>query len=842
MGRDRYRHYSAQRLARSAVSRLRSGHVQPGSTASDSEQLAALLDSQWSRVAQAAGLPASATGTVLSVDDTMRWFTSVAFGRPEAETAARTIVDETLRPVLPVANGIPAAQWLPGLRQGLFDSKAALTTASTEAAYRWAFGWSRQLHQRLLEQVQDAVATLGIPYARAVVDRIESLVRDQLIVTLGDLAGYAGADLGQVPPAVETEVAGLRGVISNGQALVERILNALRISTTDTVYSRAAGSARDVLQSYLTDVLAPLRSALSESLAVLDNAASVAPADVGLANVHTAVYTAWPSDDDLSVPERFDVADNEILLTAAAGFGRQYESDVIQAVAGGAGPVGFIDARDRLIPLVVTGVWPVASGAEPPGGLLRLITEWRPAHFNRDPFTQAVLTPSRARYEFALTPAELGSRSLDYVSRRGESFERFCSVSLRDYALGTDIPPSELPARTAEIVAKFNETLTRALPLVSVNADAVNAIHSQPTQYRFKFSDVPFENVGGLVHSLQQTLQARPNVDPETVNIFDRALNSDEVTRIDIFGSYQDYSPLVFDSVLVPVSKQWAATPAPGREDFWANRRTRTLPASLPMGDDERRAMIAGWYIGQLTGQIRIPGAPFEDGVQIWDDEQRRWISFPNPLLTPPDRFVGLTFDWLPAVLESVLLAIARSHDVPVMSSMRPYRLLRQLFDASSQGPATGLRSTETSGVTILAEWLATGATPSGDPSKVEGESIAERAEAAIEWLEKVHEFTGVNFVAPGRAGAPGGGSMSVIRSRNEASAMPIFRDLAEDIYLVTERLQATVTQASERASDRQRTGSGSAVSTGFGQASAGSSPLVPQSDPLVPQSDFGSF
>ena len=57
MGRDRYAEYAAQRIARSCVDRLLDGHLQPGSLASGTEQVNALLDSQWAGICDRLQLP-----------------------------------------------------------------------------------------------------------------------------------------------------------------------------------------------------------------------------------------------------------------------------------------------------------------------------------------------------------------------------------------------------------------------------------------------------------------------------------------------------------------------------------------------------------------------------------------------------------------------------------------------------------------------------------------------------------------------------------------------------------------------------------------------------------------
>jgi len=833
MGRDRYRYYAAQRLARASADRLTTGHLQQGNAASSDEQVVALLDSQWSRIAADLGLPAATTAAALTPQEVMTWFTSVAFGRNEADGAARAITEEQLVPFVPIATGA-AAQWLPSLRTALAGRKAAMNGAAVEAAYRWSFGWSDLLHKRILAQVALATAQFGLPYARKLVERIDALVREQLLRTLGDLAGYGMADNGQIPTTFEAEVAAMRGAIGNGQALVARLVDIFRVQTTDSVYARSADAARGVLLALTTDVLAPLRAALTESLVQLEQAARTAPNGVGLANVSTNEYSAWPSDDDVAVPSRFGVADNEILLTASTGFDRQFEGDLQSMFSAEGARRLYPDARAIAVGQIVSGEWPVVGGAVAPAGLLEILAEWRPAQFNQDPFSGAPIAPSRGRYSFHVNPAELVGRALAFVKRTGEPFDDFCSLSLSDYAQGTDILPSQLASRRSDIAAKFGEALSRALPLISVNDDSVTALHGKPSQYFYKFSAVPFANSPDFVEELVRAISARASTDPKTIDVFGQAISEDTlVTKIDIFGSYRNYSPLVFDSLLTPVAKQWAGTPPHGRKEFWSNRRSRPLTAALPMGESERRAMVAGWYIGQLTSQIRIPEAPYEDAVEIWDPENGVWAQFPNPLLTPPSDFVGLQYDWLPAVMESSLLALSRAQVAPVMSSIRPYRLLRELFDATRWEPASGLGLKTAQ--TTLARWLATGLTPSGLPSRVTPAATMEgRYTDASAWLGKIHDFTGIYHLPPNRSGAPGTGSSAVIRKRSEASATPIFRDLAQDIYLVTSNLVTILDEAREEAI-RNPTGA-AAIPQRYGTSPAGASAVS------VPEPDFGVF
>ena len=369
------------------------------------------------------------------------------------------------------------------------------------------------------------------------------------------------------------------------------------------------------------------------------------------------------------------------------------------------------------------------------------------------------------------------------MGRPGESFDRFCRVSIRDFAAGDDVAAGQ---RRQLLTSRFADALRTAQPLISVDSTALQIMHDgRRVRYRYKFSEAPFQGNPGVVESLTRVIQNNSDIDDSSLPNFRRALtNGDSVTRIDIFGSYPNYSPLVFDAVLAPVAKQWAATGGGGHEAFWQWRRCRPLPASLPMGDAERLTMVKGWFVGQIVGRIRIPersrlGSP----VLIWDPEDDRWVPFPYPLLTPPTRFLDVN-DWLPAVLESSLLAIARSHERPVMASLRPYQLLRELYDDAANLRRSGIQAV--SGEDVLLDWLTDGSTPPEGTSRVLGRASAaapdERAAAVVDWLTRVGDLVRTHYLDH-HLGENRDGAMT---RRRQASEAPIIRDVALDVVTAT--------------------------------------------------------
>ncbi|MYM20132.1 hypothetical protein GSY69_09170 [Brevibacterium sp. 5221] len=799
MGRDRYRHYSSQRLARSAVDRLREGHLQPGNSAGSAQQLERLVDSQWSYFLDQLGLPQPQEAS--NVPAAGGWVTRT-IDRGQADAWARDVIGRFNVPgELPRAQGQTGANWLAAAGNYLRAVQPRLMGSAESIVQSWAFDWAKRFERSLLGAVTAAASQFGLPYARAMLTRLGDYLAGQVVPRLTELSRTPPPDIARIPQHIEAQAGATKGAIVQGQAIEQNLLANLQQGLVEAEFVTGSDFVGRILAGVPSDVIAPLQKVIEEAISGLDIAVTETSRTVGLANVETDVYTAWPSDEDQLVPERFATAHNEVLLTPAAQFADLYRGHLPAAIPGvDDGRIEWDNARTRASGHVISGQWPVAQGSSAPGGLFHTMSEWMPSVFRRHPSSGEPLTPAVARYSLHVGPGDLRRRALEFVNRRNEAFDSYCALSLEDFVLGNDgAAPHELAQRKTDLETKFRETLTRGLPLGSVHPDVVSRIHSSAVRYQYKFSSIPFAAAPDLVDRLREVLTNQQSVDAQTVDIFDGSLTQGQpaagITHVDLFGSFGNLSPIAFDGVLKPVSTRWSQLTSGGqRRDFWTYRRARPLPASLPMAAVERRALIGGWYVAQLTGQLEIPdrrnlGRP----VQVYDRVENTWVPFPNPLLTPPSEFYGETFDWLPAVMESVLIAIANAHQSPVLSSLKPYQVLRSIFDASEEEPAAGLqiRAAED----LLSHWLATGQTPSGAPSRAAADTLEERYEKAAKFIETVHGF------AAGMLGSGTTGRSAVaVGSRSEGAKTPFFCDLVPDIVAVTDELAVALQRARDDA------------------------------------------
>jgi hypothetical protein len=805
MGRDRYAEYSAQRLARSSVDKLLHGHLQPGNDASDEEQVNAILDNQWDNICASLGLPAVADGNAIAP-----WLTHTVLPGDQVAAQARGVVNSCVRPMIDQTPGINGEQWAARVGQVLAAQRHSLAEGANAAAYHHAFGWHQHFVAYLEQATTRALATQGLPYATGLVKRVARLLDDVLMPACADLSKYGPADIGDLPGETKATLASLSGTITNPGPIADEVFAGSARTVERQIYAALAHHVANACGAMVTEVFDPLIDALNEAQTMLRQAAGANRQQVGLAQLQTDEYAAWPADADELVADRFSEADNEVMLTRSADFKQRYEIDLPAAVgATSSDPRLLGEGISRAAGHVVTGYWTTLDGSKSPAEVQPVVertTTWISRAFPRHPETGDGLIAQRATYDVHLRPAELLHRARRFVARTGESFDRFCSVSLREYVEGYDAPESERLARRTDLELRFIEAVNLARPLASVNENAMQAIHGVAEMvYRYKFSAIPFKGLP-VADDLRTSLGATARVDKKSADAVVNALTDEaKIKRIDIFGSYPNYSPLAYEAVIEPAARQWLASSPGQRKAFWTMRRARPLEASLPMHQNERRAMVAGWVLGQAIGFIQVPPPPFADAVHVWDTQDRRWVAFPNPLLTPQSEFLA-DYDWLPAVLESVLLAIAQSHKPPAMSSMTPYRALRHIYDSGAENPSSGLDQGHLAATINIANWLRTGDTGTGVASAIPdtgpGATIRDRAEKLRAYFGYQHDFVSTNYMepgegaTPGHAGAEGTGVFARITVRQQASKTPLYRDVAPDVFWATDELIGLIDSA----------------------------------------------
>ncbi|KRB75809.1 hypothetical protein ASE01_12160 [Nocardioides sp. Root190] len=741
LGRDRYAEYAAQRLARSAADRLLEGHLDPGVDLPGGEQLTAKVDAQWTLTLSRLGLPQPG-------QDVGAWFREQAMPRSWTQAETRRVLSDAFTMVSSIP-GAAASDWFAEVSARLPSQREQVRSALNDAAYLWNERFAHDLENRVIQQFLDDIRRQGLPYARAVLERLQAHleVMVNVLQTVPDPNGFdpLALDGGGIQQRV---LALKRAIVAAGHDLVGLVAGELEGSSSRVLQMSGARYAAQLLDSFESDVLGPLVTAASNALGDLEVSRTSKDVEAGLAQLGTDVYREWP--DDSEVPVRFLHAENEILLTTATEFPGLFTDHVVRSVPGGMPPA---DAQRQIVSQIIRGEWETQGGKLGSIDIIATQARWRAAVLNVNAETGEPTPRSAGRYTLHLGPAHLAARARLFLERPNEPFAVFRGESIGQYLNDLNIPPAEMSARKSGFAQKFTEALLLARPLVGVDSSMIPAVHpGQTLKYTYVFGNLGLQGSSEVVERIRSGLQADPTLELETVlPAFDAAAMGDATeSRIAIFGSYPKYSPIVFSSLLGNVKNQFAIQPDGGRAALWKWKGTRPLGASLPMSAAELRALIAGWYVGRLTGQLRTGSG--EQPVIVWSAKDVRWMPLIWPMLTNPSQISAV--DWLPITLESYSLAFIQCNRDPELQALQPFRALRSLWDDSSTGP--GLRDglTGFAAERNIANWLQSGAITGADPSPVIADAgaltVEERRARGRDWIKQLVQWIDTDMLQQG--------------------------------------------------------------------------------------------
>ncbi|MDR1118968.1 MAG: tubulin-like doman-containing protein, partial [Bifidobacteriaceae bacterium] len=555
MGRDRYQHYASQRLARTALDRLVEGHLEPGTHLNPDVQLGNLVNSMLDPYLQRLGLPGTR-------EPARQWLAQRAIPMATYQAEADQIFTGMIAQQAQLGpSSTPGAirNIMGHLAVGLTGQVAA---RAEERAYALARAWHEtRLFQSTVGVFEEAAARFGLAFARglaaAVQTRLEGLV--------GELNRSPGADQNIfAEPAEVSQIlssAREKDQLSNAQQIMQQYIDQVRGRLRGLLFAKAVPYFSRGLQAYATEVLGPLSQACGTQLRILEEARRAKSTGAGLANWATDSYADWPTDqDDSTGPAgRWDQAVTEVLVTPAEEFPPQYRFDLANSVRGWDGaPKSDLAPSAR----VAQGLWDTAGQGEdsPAQGpvtsdsrLIQVAKFWHPSAFPHDDRgTPVVAQP--AAFLLHANPSDLRQRALAFVCRRQFSFDRFASLTLRDYLAVADDPAraGELaPGREDRLATLFQQALGNARPLAGVDLETARATVPKATlQLEYKFSALPFAQT-----ALEQVLRNRlsqpaAGVSQQTLTSFNSALTDTDTNRVSIFGSYERLAPLAYVSLL----------------------------------------------------------------------------------------------------------------------------------------------------------------------------------------------------------------------------------------------------------------------------------------------------
>jgi hypothetical protein len=208
------------------------------------------------------------------------------------------------------------------------------------------------------------------------------------------------------------------------------------------------------------------------------------------------------------------------------------------------------------------------------------------------------------------------------------------------------------------------------------------------------------------------------------------------------------------------------------------------------MNEEQRKAMVAGWYVARYTGRLRLPGEGTNvRAVQVWDKEEQAWLSFPCPLIVPQPQLDQTRNNYLPAVLLSYGLALAQVTDGRDLSPLRPYTAMRQFWDASDSGdgPHGPDNPAARTAASYLSQYFAGDLpSPPGAPERFRAQltgTLSVDVKAMVDQVSGVRDRVGTDYLPPTEGGPRGGGKWAQITRVDDLWGVPLFHEVAPDVY-----------------------------------------------------------
>ena len=802
-GRDRYAEYASQRIARRAVDHALDGFKLSGGDATgDSQRLADLWTERRPLELSRLGLPRASGTNILAGDravdqETASWLVSAAVSPAVNEQTlrerVRTVMDSLFSRKMAAAGDIAPGDWLETTRLWLHHQEPRTVADLTRDASALALTRVEEMAERLVSTTRTALADLGVPYALTVLTQLRR--PGGVLLSLADRLAELGAFQRATPLALPEPVVGKVRALGKGSVSGEglRVLDRdLFTHLNEQAYrwlaSQLAADLVPAVKDLAASAVRPLENALNDTRKVLEAARGDKRSAYGVADVTTDLYAAWPEeapagqDQVAPVPQRFATAHNEVVLMAVDAYAAGFEEHIRQSAP--RDQRGETQkAYQAVVHQVLTGSWEQGAGEPSPDDLLTVASAWVPQGLQGA--TRGAL-PAPARYEVRARPADILRRARAFVARRGEAFEAFTSQSLRGYLNDDLVGDHERAQRSAAVLAGLKRTLEMARPLVELDERIYAKLHNggRP-RLSFTFSTVPFRNQQ-VAGDFLDYLRRNDSFDADLVtSAVERSLGDDDVARVDVFGSYPRTLPVAYSGLLKSVAEVWDASTgsAGARDSFWQMRRARPLPGGLPMGDDERRAIVRGWWTATLAGgTVRDPWKRADDHhpVRVWDRQDKEWVEIPAPMLTPPSRMIAPNA-WLPAVLEACLLAYLRvGHEG--LEAFRPWQALRYWADDSvnRHQESFGLGTPVDAALAeLLGEGSLDGLTPAIDLAEA---APQERRQRLLSFVDAVLADLDRNYLpGPGKADEPG--HWTNYRKRDLIATTPLTVDLAAEMH-----------------------------------------------------------
>lgn len=760
LGRDRFRDYAAQRLARAAVEHLLLRHEKLRNRGDERPSFVIaqeVADQRFTSFLESSRLN-ERTEEKNDILDALRPATR--------DEELRLLGDQIFSQVTGSSpeKGLAVIEWRDRIAQKvreIIDRQLdEFDVANRECGRAWVSSMQEQMRQL-------AAQTLGMD-GFVVTEILFRKLADELRSVRTELEQEAGRYLRageNIEGEVETALRTAEGDVlpKNHPHVSQAVLRGVA-----AIHYRSEARLRQLVIGVLPDLIDNLILRLAEEIG---QAGQALQTERDVRTGGGSIVSTWPDGDE--VPRVLLPAANEFLLESPDRYGATLY-DLVQK---------SVEAPDRdgafakVLRQIIMGT--------PDHELDRQTLVIQPAAWTpRESQLHVELsTPQRASYKIVMAAEDLLARAIDWLHKSGTPAGNFMREGLDKYFDTEQVEPAQVAERLARFEQQFAAAVDAAQPLVGIKKSVLVAVHpkagdSEPYTY---FTELPVAENSEAARIVKRVLESKGRWNAE----IEKSFRQSDRDYIDAFALLPEpYEPVVFTSLMKPIAEEWGdrSKSPDGRDEFWRWRRARELPEFIPAAPAVRKAMVRGWFTAAILGQIKFEDLSAQIFVPNSVGSAGDWRSFPSPLLASG---IHAAHDYLPLVLESLPLAFVDVSVTAELSAMAPYVRLRDLGSAppSSKDDIEGLESYSRP-ARELREWVEKGAVmpgaPTPDPATAgtpDGD-LAARKTAVIDRLARLAQSYAELIAA--------------VEKRSELS-VPRAYELRGDITACLEELRAAV-------------------------------------------------
>lgn len=662
IGLDRFSEYIAEGSARWTVERLlwpQFVPANPQNPQTPQQLIEEVADRSWSQFLNDTGLnERGESNDVISaliapgLDDRRRTFaqngiSKVAFNVPPA--------------------GLPANQWISLVGQYFTGNRKSFETDELAEIYKVAQVWTSSIQDQVLKTVSLVSARQGLNVAARLIEKLREEVK---FVATQELPLEASTELRKLDQIASKIASGLpQGLSSVQVAAMNEVVGPILLKATEFITNAlrmnlASELMLDLDNSFLQPLEMSLRNSVSELLISAtspQNRAGEKNPFPDFANITTGV-----------IPERFNPSVVERLLIDVSTFPEQLQTLIRQSLDESLQN----NWENRFIERITLGTKLDSRGDSEMPSLIKMRATWVPQNAAARRHSEGA---QKAQFEMMTDPEQYIERNRDWLADPVTALGKFLVQDLVEYLIHPD--PTIQNKRRNDFSSAFSTALKLSAPLCSLNKALIGQVHQNVLSKGDRYvhmSTIPFKDQGNLkdlydltVAEIQKANLWDPSESPKSFG------NVGGIQQVDIFSTLTSaMNPMVFSSLMGPITESWSKNNSSSqlRQGFWTNRRSRPLTEAIPMAPEQTAKIVRGWFVGQIMNLRKQENKDSRGPkISIWSNADRKYVDFPHPLLGLKNESVVSNPDLLPAVLESLGLAMAHCDQASNLEPLQPY-------------------------------------------------------------------------------------------------------------------------------------------------------------------------